>query len=482
MIDFVKPEDKTTDVQLFFEAVPMTIRYEENEKTFQEIASVDSGEIVTSQYIQKVEGNIHYPINGHIGESFREGIKTKIIKPEKGGKLYMSLEGSLHSFHNQSIGNGWHNYNRFYYGQLSKTIMDLNSKFNISLESNLRVMEMGFNIKTKVDPDIILNEIQLHKEMPHSVRVDKSGYSFKQFERSSYYIKAYNKSKQFGLPDNILRIEVKFKRKTEFNKVGIECIGDLLEKDNLRALFDFCMSRFSELRIIDQRNQNECSKEDNLIIQNYVSHSYWLERRKGKNKVSGAAIKKEVARMEKVINKNGLFSTKNWLMDAIETEFNELLGVNVLHSPFEQIGEQPRLTNSTHHISVNSLPGPSQRLCIVTQVDITMQKDDSEFLSPITIEKLEKDNPDLFKMIVDQFESKEDTKPRVNNESQYYYLAHNIRNKHFNKKANKRAKVRRLECKISMTRMNYSNTLFPLTIEEENKFRKSRQAKQAQAF
>ena len=134
------------------------------------------------------------------------------IMPE--GK--MILQGSLHKFYN----NGAHNYNQFSWQMFKQSLIKLRLVFGIN-PYNIWVnqLEWGVNISPLCETKSLLRNLFQHKKKDfHPVIQGKHG-DYHQVEHYNYYIKIYDKSKQYKQKEPILRLEIKQKNWTEFREI-----------------------------------------------------------------------------------------------------------------------------------------------------------------------------------------------------------------------------------------------------------------------
>ena len=82
--------------------------------------------------------------------------------------------------------------------------------------------------------------------------------NFAQVEYDDFYLKIYNKGFQFGMDENILRIEIKTKRMREFS--GIRTLADLTTKNLDKAILRL-LKRWDDVLLYDCTiNENNLSK------------------------------------------------------------------------------------------------------------------------------------------------------------------------------------------------------------------------------
>ncbi|CAA0162993.1 hypothetical protein TMP248_110078 [Tenacibaculum maritimum] len=293
MIDFIKIHYKNKTVLEDFVL---------DEENFNEV-------MMSYEYHQK---ELRYPIKTKF-------YNTEIIINEETAYL----KTSLHKLNNIITNKGNQNYNNFFYSELCYVI-DFISENIVNLETaDITQLEFGLNINTSIPAEnIVKDNIIMHnfKSHNHSKTFGGKG-QYKQFDYTNYYVKVYDKAKHFNRNENILRIEIKFIRKVEFNELGIKHIQDLKIKSNLEALFAYLLKRFIQLTIVDTLNKNLIKKDDYALIQLYSNERFWSNiPRKKRNK---KAIYKE--RFRQLLETYNLLTVKTSILDLLKSKFEELI-------------------------------------------------------------------------------------------------------------------------------------------------------------
>ncbi|MCH3883473.1 hypothetical protein [Tenacibaculum aquimarinum] len=257
-------------------------------------------------------GEILYPYNVYLK-------KMEVSVNEK--SVY--LKNSLHKMANYIEHEEDHNYNDFGYKRLCDTIDYLNRKVIDSYSARLTQLEFGLNINTPIPAEnIIENNILFHKHKLHNVDTNFNGKGkYKQFEYSNFYIKIYDKAKQYKLDTNILRFEIKYKGAKGINALGIYNLLNLKDKVVLKLLFKHLLKRFDEHTIIDEIT-DKVSKKDKKDLINYLSFNYWVNLSKRENRNLKVKHKK---RFNALLEKNNLLHTKNLLRKSLIKRFETLL-------------------------------------------------------------------------------------------------------------------------------------------------------------
>lgn len=233
------------------------------------------------------------------------------------------IHNSLHHFYNKFVHNIDGNYNDFSRSAIVNSIDFLEEQIKFSPE-NLHLsqsLEFGLNLRLPFDLDhFILNECVLYDFCPASkLPQPNDGQVYKEFEKGNYRLKIYHKGRQQCNGGNILRVEVKFLDKREFNKNGIFVLSDLKDRDNLIFLYDklYNLVKFKLMCIDDIENRQFTNYKKNKLYK-YCAHKFWSELDDDKFKI-------ESKKVYPYFDKNNLLEHKNTLLYLMNSKFEELL-------------------------------------------------------------------------------------------------------------------------------------------------------------
>lgn len=193
---------------------------------------------------------------------------------------YIELSGSLHKYFNIISGLGNHNHNSLTYDDLIYTIYHLYERFSIEpVESYIINAEYGFNIRTWEPPtELISNSFISYKNNPITRLKYFGGRGFyTEHEKSEYNIKVYDKSRQYSLTENILRFEIKTKKRRVINKKGIITLNDLIKRNNLEILIDDLLDKLINFVIVDHVNEEYFQNNSKYVFeyQKATNPNYW---------------------------------------------------------------------------------------------------------------------------------------------------------------------------------------------------------------
>jgi len=237
-----------------------------------------------------------------------------------------SMLGSIHKYHNIMMDRGNQNYDDFYYSQLETEIRGLIKKYNIENDTSITNLEFGFNLAVEKDPQIILdsNILMNNFKAPNKNLKFSGKGDYKEFQMTDYNLKLYNKSKQFKLEANILRVELKVTKKRFLQLTGVYELEDLLDKNILRLVNGRFMELFEGLIIVDCFSPEIIPENDYNKLNKYTNPSYWIRIKAEKSPRVISRLKKDFLIL---LEKYELLSTKNQIREKLENKFLELIEV-----------------------------------------------------------------------------------------------------------------------------------------------------------
>jgi len=215
------------------------------------------------------------------------GLKVKIY-----AQGTITLQGSLHKYWNY----GQHNYNDFSRSGFDEVIQSLRVTLGIEpSQLHITCMEVGVNIVPPVKTASVLNNIFMHKGKDVEQRMSNDHAKFHCVEHDKFVIKLYDKAKQYRLPIDLMRIELKYTNWSSFRKIGIATLADFIHCDKTIFKNDLLL-RWDELLFHDPTSQ---------IPERWTAYSnanFWREKR---DKVSRTAFSYQFKRLRTLNAKNG---------------------------------------------------------------------------------------------------------------------------------------------------------------------------------
>lgn len=310
----------------------------------------------------------------------------------------IEFSGSLHKFWN----NGLHNYNIFHKNALNDVILRLNTLFGLSpLNLRLICLEFGLNIIPPIETKLILNNLLEHKRIDFETSISNSQGHYLQAKHSEYILKIYDKSKQYQLGYDLLRIEIKQQKFRKFRDLGINTLNDFINCDK-RSFIQDLINKWDEVIFYNPLNElyDKWDKYSNV--------NYWRSIRK----ISTKNHSKHHHRLRQ-LNSECSLDVQNEISNILFTNINQLQGVTNLH--FNEF----------------FVKSDTIKKCMVTGIDISSQKRDSFLLSHTGLKQLFEKNLIEFNRIKNKYLSIKWISEDL--DTQIKEIAHNIRNSYYNR-------------------------------------------------
>ncbi|MFH6767527.1 hypothetical protein V8G56_02170 [Gaetbulibacter aquiaggeris] len=190
-----------------------------------------------------------------------------------------SIKGSIHKYYNLITGAGNQNHNDFSFTQCEFAINHLCEKLQINKEeTKITNLEFGFNITVNKSPKLLIDKhILMYDLKDHNSKHNYRGKgSYKEFEKSDYSFKVYDKSKQYLLIDkNILRMELKIISSRYLKSMGIINLNQL-GYYAFKSLFGAFLNHFNKIMIVDSLKAPDGVRDDQMILfKNCINPNHW---------------------------------------------------------------------------------------------------------------------------------------------------------------------------------------------------------------
>lgn len=240
------------------------------------------------------------------------------------GELY----GSFHKFYNNLNEIGNMNHNDFDLYDLEAAIIVLEKYLGVDNlpEHKITNLEVGFNIVLDESPFNYIQESVLFYNLKKD-SVDsrhKKNETIKKFSFNEYEIKIYDKSAQYGLNKNIIRVEVKYTSSKLLRRLGINVINDLLCSNTLSVLILDYFKKICGLTIIDSWNGSTNStidSKDMMKLEKYTNPFYWNDLR---SKDKHMKLLRERKEFDRLIGNNKLYNRHKYIIDNIYKKYMEM--------------------------------------------------------------------------------------------------------------------------------------------------------------
>lgn len=261
-------------------------------------------------------GQVQYPCRRYF-----ENIEVRITD-----KLGI-IRNSIHKFFNLKNRYDDNNYTDFYYSDIHTAFEQLQNDLNEDISDyKITNLEFGLNIHTSLSPKSMLenNFIMFNFDEFNQKDTFKNKGMYKQYNRSEYYVKIYDKGLQYKLPYNLLRVEIKIiDSKLLKKKFGIYTVKDLFEKSRIELMFKFLLGCFNEINIVDSSSTYKMTDTEKMFFELGKSPHFWREI---KNNKSSSYYYAQRARYNRLLEKYQMDTIKQELRDLLITKFQTLMG------------------------------------------------------------------------------------------------------------------------------------------------------------
>ena len=239
-------------------------------------------------------------------------------------KPLIKVQGSLHKYYNKTLSEEYKdkyltkgfNGNDFTFLQVVESIKHLCTRLNIDPhQMKLANLELGVNFIPPVDTIQILDGLILHQ----GVEFNKpESYQYRQVVHSQFYIKVYNKARQYLLPKELSRYELKYVKMTYLNSIGIWTLADLTKIDVYKRFKSAFLAAWRNTLFYDYSiTKGNLTEKQISNLKDYSNSIYWLRL----NSKRRDRPKKEL----KKITENYSDNIQSKALEIIELKWDELL-------------------------------------------------------------------------------------------------------------------------------------------------------------
>jgi hypothetical protein len=307
--------------------------------------------------------------------------------------------------------NGY-NGNQFGLDQISEVRLYLERLFDCnSQQMTFQNIEFGVNCEIDFNPNYFINKLLYHWGKKFEFRFNDN---YAQVDHQRYFIKIYNKSNQYGMDNQVIRAELKIMKMIALEKLDILTFNDITTSTLTRAI-ELLKKRLSEVAYIDYTiDKKALSTRLKTLLEKYKNPRYWIDELEPKNR------DRHRKKLDGIIQ----YYSKN-VRDQIIQEISKKCVIN------------NRLSQSTDCLIINhsniGLDITQNRYditikkCIITGLDISMQREASFLLSITGLQQLYVNNLKLFEEIRDKFLYRKFKNSEI--QIQVKEIAHAIRDK-----------------------------------------------------
>jgi hypothetical protein len=133
------------------------------------------------------------------------------------------------------------------------TLQSIEKLFFLDLSKGIiQNLEIGLNLNLTTETKVILNAMLLHRG-----KLSDSRYhgAYREFKRTEYIIKLYDKARQYGLNKPCFRIELKHIKARAFNQLGIITLNDLKKAEWLTNALNEIETKWNEILMFEPFNE-----------------------------------------------------------------------------------------------------------------------------------------------------------------------------------------------------------------------------------
>jgi hypothetical protein len=335
-------------------------------------------------------------------------------------------KGSFHYLMNK----GKHNANKINFAQAKIFLLQFASLFKVDLfKLKLRPPEFGLNITIPFDVVEVVQHAfcEQRKEFsfnPPHIKTSKISGSPANESRLKFYSK-YHDCPKYAEKD-LLRAELQFKKIRWLHSVDVFSIGDLLNVDNLKKISKKHIEMFEHIIVYDYTINPPNNQRVKDKLRDYKSERYW--RKLIQDCKQGKCYKDKYNDKKEDLNK----LSKKYGSDLTHKILEIIRKQWVWFFEKEKHPNYAPVFKPNYAPFIECITTTPTKKCLVTGLDISMQKKDSYLLSHTGLKYLYVTNRPLYDNIKKKYLSILWVKVDLNVEIRE--IAHNIRNAHNNQR------------------------------------------------
>lgn len=335
--------------------------------------------------------------------------------------------------------NSLHNANRFFPAQCIDLLKKVMERLKIAPDlSRVINLEFGINYLQPFPVEKAIRRFHFHDKRPRQNNRGIYSYIFNAEGATNYFhkaIKLYAKGLQpaknstyqnFQLKycdRNMIRYEIKSTRTKYINGLGIETIDDLLQPQTYLTLIGVLRAEFESFLILDNITPIEkfnFSQTQEKKFEKYLNPETWEDFINGKRNLFSK---------NKNSNKYSYHNLLENYSENIRNIFRKCVNdeLDILEKGCNLNTSQKSKKGAVCNVIMVSNCTP--RVCPVTGVDISMQKENSHLLSNTGLKKIEEDEAETFEWLKSILLTGEENKFE---KSIYDKMSKQIRNRYYN--------------------------------------------------
>lgn len=295
------------------------------------------------------------------------------------------LYNSLHNIQAPNNKNGY-NGNQFTLTNIIEVRTHLSKLFDCKPQQmQFQNIEFGINTEPKINPQDFIKGLLYQRGKKFEFRYNDY---YAQVVHRRYILKIYNKSNQYGMKEQTLRIEIKELKAIDFSDTGIKTFADI-NAQTLENAKQLLLKRFDEVVYYDYTiNKKGLTKSQKQSLNNYSNARYWFEnitvkkRYEHKNKlrkyISDYSQNLHQKIRAEIIQKGGIINRlsetpKGGIINSSNIELN---------TPFKPPTKNEEKTRVKH--------------CPITGVNLSREKEGAKYIRTTTLKYLKKHDEEKY--------------------------------------------------------------------------------------
>jgi hypothetical protein len=236
----------------------------------------------------------------------------------------LEISGSIHKYWNSGT-----NENDFTFLNAMEAIHKFCREFDLDPSlAQVVNLEFGVNLQLATDASEIIEQIRAFHYNPDPIIPygKRPNCFFVEYEKSEYFLKVYDKGKQYrgripGLP-NTLRLEIKAMKGRYLKKAGgIETLADLLLPHKLQDLAGNFANQLERIVFDDDTiNIKELTRQEQKLYRELDSRTFW-KKIKGKGT---STVRAKISRYKKLIERAGQRKIYSMIQRAVAEKIRQL--------------------------------------------------------------------------------------------------------------------------------------------------------------
>jgi len=189
-------------------------------------------------------------------------------------KLWNSLTNILAPNCKENLIYNGYNGNQFNLVRIEYVICYLCDLFDCTpSQMEIENIEFGVNTNTLFQPINYISSMLYHYGKPFEIRYNRH---YAQVEHQRYLIKVYDKSNQYGMIENTLRVELKIIKSKELQRLGIKTCADI-NSSTLNSAKELLIKRINEIMYFDASvNTQQLTEHEKRKLNEMQNVNHWL--------------------------------------------------------------------------------------------------------------------------------------------------------------------------------------------------------------